>query len=134
MAVETSTTGSQAGVPAAERQITYVEALNEALREEMRRDPAVFVMGEDVAVWGGGGVFGVTKGLVEEFGPERVRDTPISEEAIAAIAVGAAATGTRPVGEIMYADFMGLAMEPLTNQAAKMRYMFGGKITLPMVI
>src|SRR5438874_6372284 len=120
--------------PAAERQITYAEALNEALREEMRRDPAVFVFGEDVAVWGGGGIFGVTKGLVEEFGPERVRDTPISEEAIAALAVGAAATGTRPVAEIMYADFMGLAMEPLTNQAVKMRYMFGGKITLPMVI
>src|ERR671933_2361619 len=123
MAVETSTTGSQARVPAAERQITYVEALNEALREEMRRDPAVFVMGEDVAVWGGGGVFGVTKGLVDEFGPERVRDTPISEEAIGALAVGAAATGTRPVAEIMYVDFIGLAMEPLVNQAAKMRYM-----------
>ena len=116
------------------RVLTYAEALNEALREEMRRDPTVFVFGEDVAVWGGGGIFGVTKGLVEEFGPERVRDTPISEEAIAALAVGAAATGTRPVAEIMYADFMGLAMEPLTNQAAKMRYMFGGKITLPMVI
>src|SRR3712207_7562087 len=79
------------------RTMTYSEALNEALREEMRRDPTVFVMGEDVAVWGGGGVFGVTKGLVEEFGPERVRDTPISEEIIAAAAVGAAATGTRPV-------------------------------------
>jgi pyruvate/2-oxoglutarate/acetoin dehydrogenase E1 component len=116
------------------RQITYAEALNEALREEMRRDPNVFVLGEDVAVWGGGGIFGVTKGLVDEFGPERVRDTPISEEAIVAVAVGAAATGTRPVAEIMYVDFMGLAMEPLTNQAAKMRYMFGGKITLPMVI
>src|SRR5919197_1920963 len=116
------------------RVLTYAEALNEALREEMRRDPTVFVFGEDVAVWGGGGIFGVTKGLVEEFGPERVRDTPISEEAIAALAVGAAATGTRPVAEIMYADFMGLAMEPLTNQAAKMRYMFGGKIPLPMVI
>jgi acetoin:2,6-dichlorophenolindophenol oxidoreductase subunit beta len=116
------------------RQITYAEALNEALREEMRRDPNVFVLGEDVAVWGGGGIFGVTKGLVDEFSPERVRDTPISEEAIVAVAVGAAATGTRPVAEIMYVDFMGLAMEPLTNQAAKMRYMFGGKISLPLVI
>ena len=116
------------------RTITYSEALNEALREEMRRDPTVFVMGEDVAVWGGGGVFGVTKGLVEEFGPERIRDTPISEEIIAAAAVGAAATGTRPVAEIMYVDFIGLSMEPIVNQAAKMRYMFGGKIALPMVI
>jgi acetoin:2,6-dichlorophenolindophenol oxidoreductase subunit beta len=115
-------------------EITYAEALNEALREEMRRDSAVFVMGEDVAVWGGGGIFGVTKGLVEEFGVERVRDTPISEEAIAAVAVGAAATGTRPVAEIMYVDFIGLAMEPIVNQAAKLRYMFGGKARVPLVI
>ena len=100
----------------------------------MRRDATVFVMGEDVAVWGGGGVFGVTKGLVEEFGAERVRDTPISEEAIAAVAVGAAATGSRPVAEIMYVDFIGLAMEPIVNQAAKLRYMFGGKASVPMVI
>lgn len=122
--------------PAAEasREITYAEALNEALREEMRRDPTVFVMGEDVAVWGGGGIFGVTKGLVEEFGPERVRDTPISEEAIAAVSVGAAATGSRPVAEIMYVDFIGLAMEPIVNQAAKLRYMFGGKARVPLVI
>ena len=116
------------------RQITYAEAVNEALRGEMRRDPTVFVMGEDVAVWGGGGIFGVTKGLVEEFGTERVRDTPISEEAIAAVAIGAAATGSRPVAEIMYVDFIGLAMEPIVNQAAKLRYMFGGKARVPMVI
>jgi pyruvate/2-oxoglutarate/acetoin dehydrogenase E1 component len=114
--------------------MTYAEALNEALREEMRRDPTVFVMGEDVAIWGGGGVFGVTKGLVDEFGPDRIRDTPIAEQVIAAAAVGAAATGTRPVAEIMYVDFMALAMEPIVNQAAKMRYMFGGKIKLPLVI
>jgi pyruvate dehydrogenase E1 component beta subunit len=120
--------------PDAERVLTYAEALNEALREEMRRDSAVFVMGEDVAVWGGGGIFGVTKGLVEEFGTERVRDTPISEEAIAAVAVGAAATGSRPVAEIMYVDFIGLAMEPIVNQAAKLRYMFGGKAKVPLVI
>src|SRR5690349_2010114 len=116
------------------RQITYAEALNEALRGEMQRDPAVFVMGEDVAVWGGGGIFGVTKGLAEEFGTERVRDTPISEEAIAAVAIGAAATGSRPVAEIMYVDFIGLAMEPIVNQAAKLRYMFGGKAKVPLVI
>jgi len=98
MAIATPPTADQqSSTQPAERQLTYAEALNEALREEMRRDPAVFVMGEDVAVWGGGGVFGVTRGLVEEFGAERVRDTPISEEAIAAVAVGAAATGSRPV-------------------------------------
>jgi len=114
--------------------LTYAQALNEALFEEMRRDAAVFVMGEDVAAWGGGGIFGVTKGLMEEFGAERVRDTPISEEAIAAVAVGAAATGSRPVAEIMYVDFMGLAMEPIVNQAAKLRYMFGGKAKVPMVL
>lgn len=128
--VMTTAAPTQAGT----RIITYAEALNEALREEMRRDPTVFVFGEDVAIWGGGGIFGVTKGLVDEFGPERVRDTPISEEAIAALAVGAAATGTRPVAEIMYVDFATLAMEPIVNQAAKMRYMFGGKIKLPLVI
>jgi len=118
----------------ATREITYAQALNEALVEEMRRDRSVFVMGEDVAIWGGGGIFGVTKGLIEEFGPERVRDTPISEQGIVALAVGAAATGSRPVAEIMYVDFMGLAMEPITNQAAKLRYMFGGKAKVPMVV
>ena len=115
------------------RVLTYAEALNEGLREEMRRDARVFVMGEDVAVWGGGGVFGVTRGLVEEFGAERVRDTPISEEAIAALAVGAEMAGARPVVEFMYADFMTLAMEPVVNQAAKIRYMFGGKARVPAV-
>jgi len=133
MAVADSVLSTQQGAVGT-REITYVEALNEALREEMRRDSTVFVMGEDVAVWGGGGVFGVTKGLVEEFGPERVRDTPISEEAIAAVAIGAAATGSRPVAEIMYVDFIGLAMEPIVNQAAKLRYMFGGKARVPLVI
>ncbi|GIW07389.1 MAG: TPP-dependent acetoin dehydrogenase complex, E1 protein subunit beta [Dehalococcoidia bacterium] len=121
-------------VTAHERILTYAQALNEALREEMRRDPTVFVMGEDVAAWGGGGVFAVTRGLAEEFGTERVRDTPISEEAIVAVAVGAAASGSRPVAELMYVDFVGLAMEPLVNQAAKLRYMFGGKVSVPMVL
>jgi pyruvate dehydrogenase E1 component beta subunit len=115
--------------------MTYSEALNLALREEMRRDPAVFVMGEDVAVWGDrGGVFGVTRGLAEEFGPERVRDTPINEEAIVGVAVGAALTGMRPVVEIMYSDFLTLTMEPLVNQAAKLRYMFGGQARVPLVV
>jgi pyruvate dehydrogenase E1 component beta subunit len=126
--------GSPSGAASDERVLTYAEALNEALREEMQRDPTVFVMGEDVAGWGGGGVFGVTKGLAEEFGAERIRDTPISEEAIAAVATGAAATGSRPVAEIMYVDFIGLAMEPLVNQAAKLRYMFGGKARVPLVL
>lgn len=123
----------ETAAPAGTRVLTYAEALNEALREEMRRDARVFVMGEDVAGWGGGGVFGVTRGLVEEFGPERVRDTPISEEAIAALAVGAAMAGARPVAEFMYADFLTLAMEPVVNQAAKIRYMFGGKARVPVV-
>src|SRR5437899_10956327 len=135
MAMTTSVLSpASSSVPDTDRQITYAEALNEGLREEMRRDASVFIMGEDVAVWGGGGVFGVTKGLVEAFGAERVRDTPISEEAIAAVAVGAAATGSRPVAEIMYVDFIGLAMEPIVNQAAKLRYMFGGKAKVPLVI
>lgn len=122
------------GMIGTERTLTYVSALNEALREEMRRDPEVFVIGEDVAVWGGGGVYGVTKGLVEEFGSERVRDTPISEEAIVGMAVGAAIVGMRPVAEIMYSDFLTLAMDPIVNQAAKLRYMFGGQVSVPLVV
>jgi pyruvate/2-oxoglutarate/acetoin dehydrogenase E1 component len=116
-------------------ELRYSDALNVALREEMRRDPHVMLMGEDIAVWGDdGGVFGVTKGLFREFGASRVRDTPISEEAIVAIAVGAAVTGTRPVVELMYGDFLTLAMEPLVNQAAKLRYMFGGQASVPLVL
>ena len=116
----------------ATREITYSEALREALFEEMRRDSRVFVMGEEVGVWGrSGGIFRVTEGLVAEFGPERVRDTPLSEEGIVGLAVGAAVTGMRPVAEIMYVDFMTLVMDQLVNQAAKMRYMFGGKATVP---
>ena len=115
-----------------ERTLTYAAALNEALREEMERDPSVFCIGEDIAVWGGGGgLYGVTSGLVEEFGPERVRDTPVSEEGIAGLGVGAALVGLRPVAEIMYSDFLTLAMDPIVNQAAKMRYMFGGQASVP---
>jgi pyruvate dehydrogenase E1 component beta subunit len=118
-----------------QRVLTYSQALNEALRLEMAADPTVFVMGEDVAVWGdGGGVFGVTKGLVEEFGPARVRDTPVSEEGIVGMGVGAALTGSRPVVELMYFDFVTLAMEPLVNQAAKLRYMSGGQARVPLVV
>jgi acetoin:2,6-dichlorophenolindophenol oxidoreductase subunit beta len=118
-----------------ERVITYSAALNEALRQEMKRDPGVFVMGEEVTVWGeGGGVFGVTKGLSSEFGESRVRNTPISEEGIVAAGIGAALTGMRPVVELMYGDFLTLAMEPLVNQAAKLRYMFGGQAQVPFVL
>lgn len=114
------------------RQLTYAEAIREAIRNEMRRDPRVFILGEDVGKFGG--CFGVTQGLIDEFGEELVRDTPISEEAIAGVAVGAAATGMRPIAEIMFMDFVTVAMDQLVNQAAKMRYMFGGKISMPMVV
>jgi acetoin:2,6-dichlorophenolindophenol oxidoreductase subunit beta len=119
----------------AERVLSYSAALNEALRDEMRRDSTVFLMGEDIALWGdGGGVFGVTKNLVDEFGTGRVRDTPISEEGIVAMGVGAAVAGMRPVVEVMYVDFITFAMEPLVNQAAKIRYMFGGQASVPLVV
>jgi pyruvate/2-oxoglutarate/acetoin dehydrogenase E1 component len=114
------------------RQITYWQALNEALRDEMRKDPRVLIMGEDVGLYGG--AYGVTRGLLDEFGAERVRDTPISEAAIGGAAVGAAMAGMRPVAEIMYVDFTPLAMDQIANQGAKNRYMFGGHTTVPMVI
>jgi pyruvate dehydrogenase E1 component beta subunit len=115
------------------RRITYREALREALREEMRRDSTVFLLGEDIGrYWGG--AFKVTEGLAEEFGDERVRDTPISESAIVGTGVGAAITGMRPVAEIMFGDLSALAMDQIANQAAKMRYMFGGQATCPLVI
>jgi pyruvate/2-oxoglutarate/acetoin dehydrogenase E1 component len=113
--------------------ISYREALREALREEMRRDPTVFLLGEDIGrYWGG--AFKVTEGLAEEFGDERVRDTPISESAIIGTAVGAAITGMRPVAEIMFGDLTALAMDQIANQAAKIRYMFGGQASCPMVV
>ena len=112
--------------------ITYREAVKEALREEMRRDERVFMLGEDIGIYGG--ALGVTAGMIEEFGPERIRNTPISEAAIAGTAVGAAAMGMRPVAEIMYMDFTTLSMDQLVNQAAKIRYMFGGKAKIPMVL
>ncbi len=115
------------------REISYRDALREALREEMIRDPTVFLIGEDIGrYWGG--AFKVTKGLAEEFGDERVRDTPISENAIIGVAVGAAITGMRPVAEIMFGDLTALAMDQIANQAAKIRYMFGGQAKVPLVI
>jgi pyruvate/2-oxoglutarate/acetoin dehydrogenase E1 component len=115
------------------RKITYREALREALREEMSRDPTVFLLGEDIGkFWGG--AFKVTEGLAEEFGDERVRDTPISESAIIGTGVGAAITGMRPVAEIMFGDLTALAMDQIANQAAKICYMFGGQAKCPLVI
>jgi len=114
------------------RELTYAEAIREALRQEMRRDERVLLLGEDLGVYGG--AFGVTYGLLEEFGEERVRDTPISEAAIVGAAVGAALTGMRPVAEIMFMDFITIAMEELVNQGAKLRFMFGGKAKVPMVL
>jgi pyruvate/2-oxoglutarate/acetoin dehydrogenase E1 component len=114
------------------RELTYVEALNEALREEMRRDDSVIVFGEEVAL--AGGVYKVTKGLLEEFGPERVRDTPISEVAIVGAAIGAALVGLRPVAEIMFFDFAGIAFDQIVTHASKMRFTSGGQVKLPMVI
>lgn len=113
------------------RQITYLEAVGEALSQEMRRDPEVFLLGEDVGVYGG--AFGVSRGMLEEFGPERVRDTPISEAAIAGAATGAALMGMRPVMEIMFMDFLTISMNQLVNQAAKIHFMFGGKANVPLV-
>jgi pyruvate/2-oxoglutarate/acetoin dehydrogenase E1 component len=114
------------------RVMTIKQALNEALFEEMRRDETIILMGCDVAIRGN--PFGVTKGLYEEFGPDRVRDTPISEAAIIGACLGAAATGLRPIGEILFSDWITIGMDQLVNQIAKIRYMFGGKIEVPMVI
>jgi pyruvate/2-oxoglutarate/acetoin dehydrogenase E1 component/TPP-dependent pyruvate/acetoin dehydrogenase alpha subunit len=113
-------------------KVLYREAIQEALREEMERDESVFLMGEDIGLYGG--AYGATRGLFEAFGPERVRDTPISEATIGGAAVGAAMCGMRPMAEIMYVDFTPLAMDQIANQGAKNRYMFGGKTTVPMVI
>ena len=111
---------------------TYREAVRQALLDAMEADPAVILIGEEVGLYGG--AYGVTKGLIDRFGPDRVIDAPISEPAIVGAAVGAAMTGLRPVAELMYVDFAGLAMDQLANQAAKSRFMFGGQIGVPMVL
>lgn len=111
---------------------TYAQAIKDVIAEEMRRDEAVFVMGEDVAEQGG--IFGCTRGLVDEFGKERVRNTPISEAGFVGAGVGAACAGMRPIVELMYMDFTYCAMDQILNQAAKIRYMFGGKAKVPLVI
>ena len=114
------------------REITFGQAIREALAEEMRRDPKVFIMGEDVAE--AGTPFKVLAGLVDEFGPARVIDSPISEAGITGLGVGAAMTGMHPVIDIMFGDFIGLAMDQIVNQAAKVHYMSGGKLSVPLVV
>jgi pyruvate dehydrogenase E1 component beta subunit len=113
-------------------EITYLEAVRQALWEEMKRDERVFLLGEDIGRYGG--AFGVTSGMLDEFGPERVRETPISEASIVGAAVGASLMGMRPVAEIMFMDFVFIAMDQIVNQAAKVRFMFGGKANVPMVV
>lgn len=112
--------------------MTYAEGIREGMSIRMRENPNVVLFGEDVGAFGG--CFGVSAGMLAEFGPERVRDTPISEGAIIGCAVGAAATGLRPIAELMFCDFLTVGMDQLVNQAAKMSYMFGGKISMPMVV
>src|SRR5579864_1332991 len=112
--------------------VTYLEAIRQALAEEMRRDAKVFVLGEDVGVYGG--AFGVTRGLHDEFGDMRVLDTPISESAIVGISIGAALRGYRPVAEMQFADFISCAFDQIVNQAATLRYRYGGRATVPIVI
>ena len=114
------------------REITFAQAVNEAIREEMARDDSVILFGEDVAV--AGGVWKVTEGLLDQFGPDRILDTPISEAGIAGLGVGAAMTGLRPIVEIMFGDFLPLASDQIVNQAAKTFYMSGGETRVPMVV
>src|SRR3972149_2355043 len=128
----------------ATRELSYAQAVSEAIAQDMRRDPTIIIMGEDIAGGAGrahlgiidawGGPFGATKGLITEFGPDRVRDTPISESGFIGAAVGAAMTGLRPIAELMFVDFLGVALDQLMNQAAKMRYLSGGQVKVPLVI
>lgn len=114
------------------RVITYRDALREALLEEMRKDSKMIIFGEDIGLYGG--AYAVTKGMHDEFGTKRICDTPMSEAAIVGLAIGTAALGIKSVAEIMYIDFITLAMDQIINQAAKMRYMFGGKVKVPLVV
>ncbi|MDH5795662.1 MAG: alpha-ketoacid dehydrogenase subunit beta, partial [Candidatus Bathyarchaeota archaeon] len=116
------------------RELTFREAIREALTQEMQRDETVFIMGEDIQLFYGGGPFAVTQGMLGKFGPERLRDTPISESAFVGAGAAAASTGLRPIVEIMCVDFFGVCMDQIYNQAAKMRYMFGGQTKVPLVI
>ena len=116
------------------KEMTYVEAINEALIEEMDRDEDVFLLGEDIVVgYGGGGMFGATKGVLDRFGPDRIIDTPLSELAISGSALGAALVGLRPVAEIMFGDFIAIIMDQLVNNAAKMRWVLNDEVDVPVV-
>jgi len=140
--VTTTTTAPM--IPTTTREIRYREAINEALRQEMRRDPTVIIMGEEIAGGAGrehlgivdawGGPFRTTVGLIQEFGKERVLDTPLSEAAFIGTAIGAASTGMRAIAELMFVDFVGVCMDQLLNNAAKMRYMFGGQVKVPFTM
>src|SRR6476659_9922888 len=114
------------------KELSYLEAIREALVEEMRRDAKVFVLGEDVGAYGG--AFGITQGLYDEFGESRVVDTPISESAIVGISIGASLRGYRPVAEMQFADFISCAFDQIVNQAATLRYRYGGRTSVPIVI
>ncbi len=114
------------------REITYLEAIREAMQQMMRANPDIYLIGEDVAEYGG--AFGVSVGMLDEFGKERIRNSPISEDALIGVATGSAVTGMRPIAEIMFSDFLTIAMDEIVNQAAKIRYQFGGKAAVPLVI
>jgi pyruvate/2-oxoglutarate/acetoin dehydrogenase E1 component len=116
----------------AERMLTYAEAIREAMDQELARDPAVYLLGEDVGIWGN--LFGCSRGLLEKYGPERVRDTPISEAALMGCAAGSAAAGMRPVAEIMYIDFVSIALDQIINHAARWHQLSGGKVRVPLVV
>ncbi|MEA4854303.1 MAG: alpha-ketoacid dehydrogenase subunit beta [Christensenella sp.] len=113
-------------------EITYAQAINDAISEEMRRDPDVFMMGEDIGEYCG--AFGVSRGMIQEFGPERIMDTPIAEQGFVGAAIGAAMAGMRPIVELMFSDFMCVCYDELVNEAPKLRFMFGGKVSVPMVM
>ena len=114
------------------KELSYLDAIREALVEEMRRDPKVFVLGEDVGPYGG--AFGATQGLYEEFGEMRVIDTPISESAIIGVSIGASLRGYRPVAEMQFADFISCGFDQIVNQAATLRYRYGGRASVPIVV
>src|SRR6266496_5438061 len=132
MSATETTSASDAQAGQAERRLTTARAISEGIAQEMERDPAVVVLGEDVGAYGG--IFGATGGLLEEFGPQRVIDTPISETAFIGLAIGAAVEGMRPIAELMFADFMGVCLDQIYNHMAKIHFESGGNVKVPMVL